>query len=114
MANESDYGFEIIGESLVIRFQQPALVFPDQVRPIEETLESAGKDNSIQTVVLNCGQVEHISSSVWGTFIQFKKAIEPAGQSLRLCQLDGPVREAFDAMNLGEVIPVYASESEAV
>ncbi len=104
MAERESFSTKLDGGTLTVRFLVNSLVFPDQIRPLEEDIKAPPGDASVNQVVLDCTGVDHISSSIWGEMIRLSHAFKEQGGKLRITSMGQHVQEAFDVMNLGEVL----------
>ena len=104
MADQEMFSTDLDGDALTVRFLVDSLVFPDQIRPLEEIVGASLKDKAATAVVFDCARVDHISSSIWGEMVRLKRVIEEQGGKLRITSMSGHVQEAFDSMKLGDVL----------
>lgn len=113
MSEPTSFEAELLDDALLVRFTQPSLIFPDQMRAVEDVL-SATVQTNLRLVVLDFAHVEHISSSCWGGMIRLNGILNSDQRKLRICNLSKASREAFDAMQFGDVIDLMASAEEAL
>ncbi len=114
MTDRASYMTETIDSTLVVQFTQSALVFPDQLPTIEVDLKSPSDEAQRRSVAFDFTGVGYISSSVWGEIIRLNKLLRERNRQLRLCNLTDDLQEALDAMNLDQILVVFATRADAL
>ncbi len=65
-------------------------------------------------LLLDFGQVRVMSSTAFGTLLNFWKQVEATGSELRICSMDPPVRFGADILFLGRYIPIHDNRPSAL
>jgi anti-anti-sigma factor len=105
---------EFVGDALVVRLREQFLVFPDQFTPIEDGIAALRSERSIKTIIVNCQQVEHLSSSSLGKMFGLDKRLKGEGCTLRLCHLNEHLKDLMHVTQLETVIDIRDTEAEAL
>ncbi len=105
---------EFVGDALVVRLHEQFIVFPDQFVPIEEGIATHLLQRSIHTVIVNCEQVEHLSSSSLGKMFGLNKRLKGEGRVLRLCHLNDHLRDLMHVTQLETVFDIRDTEDNAL
>ena len=113
VSEHASFETELHDEAMLVRFTQPSLIFPDQVRAVEDFL-SATEQSNLRLVVLDFAQVEHISSSCWGGMIRLNGILNSDERKLRICNLRETSTKMFHIMRFGDVLDLRASPAEAL
>ena len=105
---------EFVGDVLVVRLHEQFVVFPDQFLPIEERISSLLQERPVDTVIVNCKQVEHLSSSSLGRMFGLNKRLKGEGRSLRLCHLNDHLKDLMHVTQLESVLDIRDTEDDAL
>jgi anti-anti-sigma factor len=68
----------------------------------------------VNRMVLNFGNVHHLSSQALGILLQFQKRCKAAGGLIKVCNPNPQVAEIFKISNLMRVVEVFADEAQAL
>lgn len=75
-----------------------------------ETFLEAGANS----VLLNCEQLEFISSAGLRMMLAIAKKLTASGGELKVCSLNDTVREVFEISGFSSLLSVFSSEAEAL
>lgn len=65
-------------------------------------------------LVVDLGELAYVSSMGLRSFISVSKTLQEKGGALRLCRLNGLVKQVFEITGLLQVFPVYESVEAAL
>ncbi len=65
-------------------------------------------------LVVDLGELAYVSSMGLRSFISVSKTLQEKGGALRLCRLNGLVKQVFEITGLLQVSPVYESVEAAL
>ncbi len=68
----------------------------------------------ITSLVVDLGGLVYVSSMGLGSLLSLGKTLQAKGGALRLCRLNGLVKEIFEITSLIQVLPVYESVESAL
>jgi anti-anti-sigma factor len=105
---------EQIGTVSVITFNRSEFLDETTIRLIGEQLAHLTQRAERPRLVLNVAAVKKLSTMLLGHFITLHKRARAAGGRMVLCRLDPQLHEAFDMLRVGQVIPIYAEEQDAL
>ncbi|PKP53910.1 MAG: anti-sigma factor antagonist [Bacteroidetes bacterium HGW-Bacteroidetes-1] len=71
------------------------------------TLEQSKK------LVINCSELDYISSSGLRVFLLTQKKINAAGGTLKLCCLQPTIKEIFDISGFSTIFSIYSDQESA-
>jgi anti-anti-sigma factor len=86
---------------------------PDMAREFGEQLRSLLRSGETR-LLLNFGRTQIMTSTAFGTLLNFWKEVVAAGGELRICSMEPPVRFGADILSLGEYIPIHDDEPSAL
>jgi stage II sporulation protein AA (anti-sigma F factor antagonist) len=66
------------------------------------------------SMIINCRNLEYISSSGLRVFLVIMKKVTAAGQKLQLCELKDNIREIFEISGFIDIFTIVATEEEAL
>ncbi|MFP4058206.1 MAG: STAS domain-containing protein [Candidatus Brocadiia bacterium] len=78
----------------------------------EEALRQAIDQGQVRLVV-DCGQLDYISSAGLGVLIDAYRAVEPKGGELKVAAMPPAIAEIFDILGFSKVIRSYPSVEAA-
>ncbi len=67
-----------------------------------------------QTIVVDFEEVAFISSAGLRVVLMLSKQLRKRGAQLVLCSLRNPIREIFSVSEIDRIVPIHASETEAL
>ncbi|HLJ94676.1 MAG TPA: STAS domain-containing protein [Gemmataceae bacterium] len=105
---------EQIGDVTVVTFNRSEFLDETTIRLIGEQLFHLAQKSDRPLLVLNVAAVKKLSTMMLGHFITLHKKARAAGGRLVLCRLDPQLHEAFDMLRVGQIIPIYAEEQDAL
>ena len=71
-------------------------------------------DETDRAVVLDLGKITYISSAGLRVILLVAKALNRQDAELAVCSLSDPIREIFEISGFDKIIPVRASQSDAI
>jgi anti-anti-sigma factor len=105
---------EQIGSVTVITFNRSEFLDETTIRLIGEQLSHLASKSDRPRLVLNVAAVKKLSTMMLGHFVTLHKKARAAGGHMVLCRLDPQLHEAFHMLRIGQLIPIYAEEQEAL
>ena|SRR5437016_1963135 len=105
---------EQIGSVTVVTFNRSEFLDEPTIRLIGEQLSHLALTLDSPQVVLNVAGVKKLSTMMLGHFVALHRRARAAGGRLVLCRLDPQLHEAFDILRVGQLIPIYAQEQDAL
>jgi len=66
------------------------------------------------TLVVDSGELAYVSSMGLRSFISVAKTLQSKGGALRICRLQGLVKQVFEITGLSRSLPVYESLESAL
>ncbi len=79
----------------------------------QRVLES-GVDSDAETAIMDFEQVAFISSAGLRVVLMLGKQLRKRGAKLALCSLKDSIREVFSVSGFDRIIPIHASETQAI
>lgn len=67
----------------------------------------------VKNLMLNLEHLAFIDSSGIGSLIKIKKTLKAAGGNFVILNVPPKIKEAFDLINLKEIVPIFLSEEQA-
>ena len=83
------------------------------VRQFERALEELVKQGRY-TLLLDCGQLNYISSAGLGAIMGLVEPVRANGGDILLCNLQKNVYEIFDTLGFTQLYRVFATDGEAL
>lgn len=71
-------------------------------------------DVRMQNIILDCQDLEYISSSGLRVFLMYLKKAKTGDVSFVLCNLKDPIKEIFDISGFTSIFKIYGSREEAI
>jgi anti-sigma B factor antagonist len=71
-------------------------------------------DDGLTILIVDLGGLAYISSMGLRCFVSVGKALQSKGGALRICRLNGLVKQVFEITGLIRTFPVYESVDSAV
>lgn len=65
-------------------------------------------------LLIDFGETRIMSSTAYGTLLNFWKQVDAAGGELRICSMDPAVRFGADIIGLGRYIPIHEGRASAL
>ena len=82
-------------------------------REFQDDLDSAIEEND-RTVILNFEDLLYISSAGIRVVLMTAKTLQRRDAKFALCALSEPVREIFEVSGFDKIIPIHASQADAI
>lgn len=79
-----------------------------------ETKVNDALQNGSLRMVIDCAQLEYVSSAGLRVFLHLAKSLKTNGGKLELASLYGPVREVFDIAGFTNLFPIHPTQAAAV
>jgi anti-sigma B factor antagonist len=105
---------ELVGDILVVRFTQRALVDDADIRRLGQNLTYLIQELGYRRLVLDLGEVQRMSSVMIGQLLAVTRRAQAARGRLALCQVRPEVAEVFAILHLSEILPSYDTEADAL
>jgi anti-sigma B factor antagonist len=105
-----DVSTQVIGDALVISVKGD--LDAHGAIALDRMIEQALADKTFK-IMVNCIQLDYISSAGMGVFISYIQDIKDRGGSLVFFGLQSRVRTAFELLGLQKVFAVVETEAEA-
>jgi anti-anti-sigma factor len=105
---------EQIGTVTVVTFNRSEFLDETTIRLIGEQLAHLAIRSERPRLLLNVAAVKKLSTMLLGHFITLNKKTRAAGGRMALCRLDPQLHEAFDMLRVGQLIPIFAQEQDAL
>jgi anti-anti-sigma factor len=71
-------------------------------------------ENGIPKIVIDCSQVDYISSAGLRAYLVIQKEMATKGSLVRLCCLQPSIREIFDICGFSAIFPIYPDVASAI
>ena len=105
---------EYVGGLAVVRFLRRRIVTGEAVEALGEQLLSLGEDAGHRQVVLNCGNVEPVSTALLGKLVALQRQLRLTGGGLALCDVRPELQAVLRALRLRRCLNVRGSEEDAL
>jgi anti-anti-sigma factor len=102
-----------VGSVTAARMVHPVILSGETAEVVGEHLSRLAESGHTR-IVLNCANVQSVTSMIIGKFIALHKQLVAAGGGLALCEATPDVREVFEVVGLPQVVPIYPQEQAAV
>ena len=102
------------GGQAVIGFLLGNVRSTSDVTKISAEIEEVLADHEIQLLVINFGSLKHMTSQLISKLIALNMSCSERKITLRVCNMNSDVEEAFKICNLHNVIPVFGTAEEAL
>jgi anti-sigma B factor antagonist len=105
---------EQVGDILVVRLPQRALVDDADIRHLGRNLTGLIQESGYRRWVLDLGEVQRMSSVMIGQLLAVARKAQAASGRLALCQVRPEVAEVFTILHLSDILPIYGTEVDAL
>jgi anti-sigma B factor antagonist len=102
------------GDTIVARYLYYSLLDEEMNRLIDEQLASLVEMLGKRCFILNCSQLEGLTSAMVTQLIAFKKRVAAAAGRLVLCAVPPGIHALLTSMHLDRAIAIYPTEQEAL
>ena len=68
----------------------------------------------VSSLVVDLGELTYVSSMGLRSFVALGKTLQGKGGALRLCRLNGLVKQVFEITGLSQIFPIYESVEAAL
>jgi anti-anti-sigma factor len=102
-----------VGAVTVARVGHPLILSGETAEAVGDHLGRLAEDGQTQ-ILLNCANVQSLTSLMIGRLIVFNRKVSAAGGGLALCDVRPDVRGVLDVIGLPHLIRVYATEQAAL
>jgi anti-anti-sigma factor len=109
-------GLEIepAGDAIIAKYLYYSLLDDETSRLIDEQLTGLVEMLGKRSFILNCSQVEGLTSAMATQLISFNKKVAGAGGRLALCAVPADIHALLTQMHLDRAMPIYATEQVAL
>lgn len=101
-------------EKAIVRFLPTAIRDMADAQKVLDEIEDVAYNCKIEMLVVNFSRLKQMTSAFLSKLITLNKSLAQAGIKLRLCRMTPEVEEAFRICKLQKVIPLFATEEEAL
>lgn len=84
------------------------------VETMRQEIETEILQTRYQALVMSCGNIDFMDSSGLGLILGRFRTMTDQGGKMVLCEVSPALRRLFEMSGLLKVLPVYASEEDAV
>lgn len=102
-----------VGRVAVVEILGREIVGPEMALSLGVQLRSLLRSGQTR-LLLNFGRTRNMTSTAFGTLLNFWKDVQAAHGELRICSMDPAVRIGADILSLGEFIPIHDDEASAL
>lgn len=67
-----------------------------------------------ENVIINCSELNFISSSGLRVFLMTQKKLTATGRKLKLCNMQPAIKEIFDISGFSQIFEIHDTEEEAL
>lgn len=114
MADNSLLSFETHGPITVGEVKTASVLDAMNVTEFGQELSAHAQAHPGVNLLLDFGQVDYLSSAVLTELLKVHQIAEKTGGSLRLCALNGDIRNVFEITNLNKMFVIYDECEEGV
>jgi len=105
---------QITRDHAVVHFTVTHLRELPDVQRIVDEIEAVVAQHKVPLVVLNFSRLQQMTSAFLSKLISLNKTLRQSEVALRLCGMNPEVERAFRICKLEKVIPLFATEDEAL
>jgi anti-anti-sigma factor len=105
---------EQIDEVTVVRFVEPVILTGTAAEAVSDRLGRLVEERNHCRLLLNCGNVQSLTSLMLGKLIALHNRAKAAGGRLALCALSPDVQQIFEVTRLTEYVAIYPDEATAL
>jgi len=95
------------------RLMMDAIVDEANIQSMDRELKSIIDGREQPMVVINFGNVRHLSSSALGTLISFNSAVQDRDGQLRLAEINDTILEVFKITKLDRIFVIEETAQDA-
>lgn len=96
-----------------VRLMMDAIVDEASIQALDRELKSLIDGREQPMVLINFGNVRHLSSSALGTLISFNSAVQDRDGQLRLAEINGTILEVFKITKLDRIFVIEETAQDA-
>ena len=96
-----------------VRLMMDAIVDEASIQALDRELKALIDGREEPMVMLNFGNVRHLSSSALGTLISFNSAVQDRDGQLRLVEINGTILEVFKITKLDRIFVIEETAQDA-
>jgi anti-anti-sigma factor len=97
----------------VVEIQSREIIGPEMAQHLGEQLRALLRSGE-KRLLLNFSRTRNMTSTAFGTLLNFSKEVKAAHGELRICSMDPAVRFGADILSLGDYIPIHDDETSAL
>lgn len=105
---------DITSEQAIINFLSSYVRDQTDVLKIEREILSVAENYNLRLMVLDFSALQHMTSAFLAKLITLNKELRALDVTLRVCGMSSEVEQAFRLCRLEKIIPMFATEEEAV
>ncbi len=95
------------------RLMMDAIVDEANIQSLDRELKAVIDGRERPLIVVNFGNVRHLSSSALGTLISFNSAVQDREGQLRLAEINGTILEVFKITKLDRIFVIEETAQDA-
>jgi anti-anti-sigma factor len=107
------YEWSTVGDVAVVRPLLREMTEPSVATELGIQLRALLDSGQLQ-MAIDLGPVKYMSSTAFGMLANLARRVADAGGTLKVFGMDPMVRVGADIIRLGELIPIYHTENEAL
>jgi anti-anti-sigma factor len=107
------YEWSVVGDVAVVRPLLHEMTEPSVSTELGVQLKGL-LDSGQHRLALDLTTVKYMSSSAFGMLANLARRVSAAGGTLKIFGMDPMVRMGADIIRLGELIPIYQTEADAL
>lgn len=102
------------GGVTVVAFRDGILLDPTEINQVEDELMSLVTAGEVRRMVIDCEQVQAISSQMISVLLRILEHLHDLGGKVVFCNLHEKIREAFEVTRLKDLFATYPNRDAAV
>jgi anti-sigma B factor antagonist len=100
-------------KAMVISFLSTAIPNETEVGEAAAALNHYMSNAAEKTIILDLSRVRIMSSAMIGELVKFRKNCQQQNKKLKLCGLNGDVREVFRITKMDKLFKIYENRKKA-
>lgn len=105
---------EVTGDQAVVYFLPTSVREMADVQKILDEIMDVSCNFDLKLMVINFARLRQMTSAFLSKLITMNRSLGQAGIKLRVCCMTAEVEEAFRICQLQKIIPLFATEDEAL
>jgi len=105
---------EIGDDIVIVRFHEPRITNVNDIRQIGDVLFKVLEDHDADQVILDFERVNYFPSAMLGKLAAIRNKVSGLGGSLKLANLQGPVKQIFEMTQLEKIFAIFPDVDSAL